>query len=404
MTSALECFLVALRLGLTSFGGPVAHVGYFEEEYVQKRKWLSEERFGELMALSQFIPGPGSSQLGAAIGHERAGLLGGFAAWFGFTLPSALVLLFVAMGIGALSGGYVPGMLHGMKLVAIAVVAGAWMGMRSSLATGTRKFLIALFSLVILYLMPSPWMTLVVIAVAALVGVFLLNAGKLPAKDESKTRGLGGILAMAVFFILLFLSLKGTSNSDWQQLGGIYRAGALVFGGGHVVLPMLQETMVDGGFMGKDGKEIFLGGYGATQAVPGPVFTFASFLGGHTQIFGNPWLGAGAAVVAVFLPGMLLLGGTMSVWGRLRGKEWAQKAVQGANAAVVGILGVALIKMATGGAIGGWQDVLGAVEIFLNGGWQDALSVVVLFLILQKKFIPVWALVILAAGVGALIG
>ena len=225
----------------------------------------------------------------------------------------------------------------------------------------------------------------VVIALAALVGVLFLSAGELPKQDMSKSRGLGGIVAMAVFFVLLFLSLKGTSNSDWQQLGGIYRAGALVFGGGHVVLPMLQESMVDGGHMSKD---VFLGGYGATQAVPGPVFTFASFLGGQTQIFGSAWLGAGAAVIAVFLPGMLLLGGTMSVWGRLRGKKWAQKAVQGANAAVVGVLGVALIKMATGGAI---------------GGWQDALGVVLLFLILKKKLIPVWALVILAAVIGGLL-
>lgn len=386
MNNAFECFLVALRLGVTSFGGPVAHVGYFQQEYVEKRKWITEERFGELMALSQFIPGPGSSQLGAAIGHERAGLLGGFAAWFGFTLPSALVLLFVAMGIGSLTGGYVDGMLHGMKLVAIAVVAGAWLGMRSSLATGTRKFLIALFALAVLLLAPSPWITLMVIAVSGLVGVFILSAGELPKQVTNQKRGWGGALAMIVFFMLLFLSLRGSSNDDWRQLGGIYRAGALVFGGGHVVLPMLQETMVDGDFMTKD---VFLGGYGATQAVPGPVFTFASFLGGQTQIFGSAWLGAGAAVIAVFLPGMLLLGGTMSVWGRLRGKEWAQKAVQGANAAVVGVLGVALIRMAAGGAI---------------GGWQDALGVVVLFLILKKKLIPVWALVILAAAGGALLG
>jgi len=361
-------------------------VGYFEAEYVQKRKWLSEERFGELMALSQFIPGPGSSQLGAAIGFERAGLAGGVAAWFGFTLPSALVLLFVALGIDALSGGYVPGMLHGMKLVAIAVVAGAWLGMRGSLAVGAPRLLIALGALVVLFLLPSPWITLVVIAVSALVGMTVLQTGTLPVEDESKSRGLGGVLAMVVFFALLFFSFAETTSRDWEQLGGIYRAGALVFGGGHVVLPMLQETMVDGGFMG---KEIFLGGYGATQAVPGPVFTFASFLGGQTKIFGNSWVGAGSAVIAVFLPGMLLLGGTMSVWGRLRGKQWAQRAVQGANAAVVGVLGVALIRMTTGGAI---------------GGWQDALGVAVLFLLLRRKLIPVWALVILAAGVGALMG
>ena len=380
--------MVALRLGLTSFGGPVAHVGYFRDEYVSKRNWISEERFGELMALSQFIPGPGSSQLGAAIGHERAGILGGLAAWVGFTLPSALVLLFVAMGIDALSGGggFVPGMLHGMKLVAIAVVAGAWIGMRRSLAIGMRKMLIAIFALLVLLITSPAWMTILVIAVAAVLGFLFLDSGKLPESQENQSRGLAGMVAMAVFFILLFLSLKQTPNSDWQQLGGIYRAGALVFGGGHVVLPMLQETMVGGGHMPKD---VFLGGYGATQAVPGPVFTFGAFLGGQTQIFGNAWLGAGAAVIAVFLPGLLLLSGTMSVWGRLRGKAWAQKAIQGANAAVVGVLGLALIQMATKGAI---------------TGWEDALGVVVLFVILHRKVIPVWAVVILAALVGAIIG
>jgi chromate transporter len=386
MKNALECFVVALRLGLTSFGGPVAHVGYFRDEYVSKRNWLSEERFGELMALSQFIPGPGSSQLGAAIGHERAGLAGGLAAWVGFTLPSALVLLFVAMGIDALSGGFVPGMLHGMKLVAIAVVAGAWIGMRKSLATGMPRMLIAIFALVVLLATSAAWMTIVIIAVAAVLGILFLDSGKLPESQENQSRGIAGMVAMAVFFILLFLSLKQAANSDWQQLGGIYRAGALVFGGGHVVLPMLQETMVGGGYMS---EEVFLGGYGATQAVPGPVFTFGAFLGGQTQIFGNAWLGAGAAVVAVFLPGMLLLGGTLSVWGRLRGKAWAQKAIQGANAAVVGVLGLALIRMASKGAI---------------AGWEDALGVVALFFILHRKVIPVWAVVLLAALLGAVIG
>ncbi|MEJ6567638.1 MAG: chromate efflux transporter [Akkermansiaceae bacterium] len=386
MKNALECFVVALRLGLTSFGGPVAHVGYFRDEYVSKRNWISEERFGELMALSQFIPGPGSSQLGAAIGHERAGLLGGLAAWVGFTLPSALVMLFVAVGIDALSGGFVPGMLHGMKLAAIAVVAGAWIGMRRSLATGMRKMLIAIFALLVLLITSLAWMTILVIAVAAVLGILFLDSGKLPESKGNQSCGLAGMVAIVVFFIFLFLSLKQTPNSDWQQLGGIYRAGALVFGGGHVVLPMLQETMVGGGHMPKD---VFLGGYGATQAVPGPVFTFGAFLGGQTQIFGNALLGAGMAVIAVFLPGMLLLSGTMSVWGGLRGKAWAQKAIQGANAAVVGVLGLALIQMATEGAI---------------MGWEDALGVVVLFFILHRKVIPVWAVVILAALVGAVIG
>lgn len=380
MNGAWECFWVALRLGLTSFGGPVAHVGYFREEYVTRRNWLSEARFGELMSLTQFIPGPGSSQLGAAIGHERAGLAGGFAAWLGFTLPSALVLTLVALGIGDLSGAHVSGALRGLKLVALAVVAGAWLGMRQSLAPDFRRLGIALLVLLVLWFFTEPWMTLVMIAFAGVIGVFTLSAGEKIEKQKTSGRGLLGWMALATFFILLFLTL-GESG----PLAGIYRAGSLVFGGGHVVLPLLQESMVGGGYLK---QEVFLGGYGATQGVPGPVFTFAAFLGVKADIFGNPWLGAGAALVAVFLPGMLLLGGTLKIWGRLRGKRWAQRAVSGANAAVVGVLGVALLRMASDGTV---------------DGWGDALGVAVLFLILRRKLIPVWTLVLISAGGGALL-
>lgn len=379
MNAPLECFLVALRLGLTSFGGPVAHVSYFREEYVTRRAWVNESRFGELMSLTQFIPGPGSSQLGAAIGYERAGLTGGFMAWLGFTLPSAIVLVLVALGIGELSGdnSTVSGALRGLKLVALAVVAGAWIGMRKSLAPDLRRFLLAFAVFLLLWIFTAPWETLLGIAVAALIGVFTLPADKEIKKEPVKGRGLLGWLALLVFFVLLFISI-----GRGDPLSGIYRAGALVFGGGHVVLPLLQESMVPG-FMN---KEVFLGGYGATQAVPGPVFTFAAFLGARVEMFGNSWLSAGAALIAVFLPGMLLLGGTLKIWARLRGKRWAQRAVKGANAAVVGVLGVALAQMATNGTV---------------SGWIDALAVALLFLILQKKVIPVWALVIIAAGLGA---
>lgn len=380
MHAALECFWVALRLGLTSFGGPVAHVSYFREEYVARRGWINESRFGELMSLTQFIPGPGSSQLGAAIGYERAGILGGIAAWLGFTLPSAIVLVLVALGMGDLSGGPAEGAVRGLKLVALAVVAGAWLGMRSSLAPDLRRLAIALIVFVALGIFTAPWITVVMITLAGLAGVFTLSAGEKIEKEKTSGRGLLGWLALLVFFALLFVSM-----GDNGPLAGIYRAGSLVFGGGHVVLPLLQESMVDGGYMK---KEVFLGGYGATQGVPGPVFTFAAFLGVKANIFGNPWLGAGAALIAVFLPGMLLLGGTMKIWGRLRGKRWAQRAVKGANAGVVGVLGIALFNMARDGTV---------------AGWPDALGVAILFLILRKKLIPVWALVIIAAGGGALL-
>lgn len=381
MSAALECFLVALRLGFTSFGGPVAHISYFREEYVAKRKWITESRFAEIMSLTQFIPGPGSSQLGAAIGYERAGLLGGLAAWVGFTLPSAIVLVLVALGIGDLSGDHAQGALRGLKLVALAVVTGALIGMRKSLAPDLHRIIMAIVVLIALWLFPYPWMTVLMITISGLMGVFTLSAGE--QFDEQKTggRGLLGWVALMTFFVLLFFSM-GHSG----PLAGIYRAGSLVFGGGHVVLPLLQESMVDGRYMS---NEVFLGGYGATQGVPGPVFTFAAFLGVKADILGNPWLGAGAALVAVFLPGMLLLGGTMKIWGRLRGKRWAQRAVNGANAGVVGVLGVALLRMAT--------------DSTTLTGWADAACVAVLFLILRKKIIPVWALVIISAAGGALL-
>lgn len=382
MSAAFECFFVALRLGLTSFGGPVAHVSYFREEYVNRRKWISESRFAEIMSLTQFIPGPGSSQLGAAIGYERAGLAGGLAAWVGFTLPSALVLILVALGIGDLSGEHAQGALRGLKLVALAVVTGAWLGMRKSLAPDLRRLSIALLVLVALWFFQAPWITVLMITISGIIGVWTLSAGEKIEKQKVGGRGILGWAALLVFFVLLFISI-GHSG----PLAGIYRAGSLVFGGGHVVLPLLQESMVDGGYMS---KEVFFGGYGATQGVPGPVFTFAAFLGVKADIFGNPWLGAGAALIAVFLPGMLLLGGTMKIWGRLRGKRWAQRAVNGANAGVVGVLGVALLRMAT--------------DATILTGWIDAACVAILFLILRQKIIPVWALVVIAATGGAFIG
>lgn len=359
----------------------MAHVSYFREEYVARRKWISESRFAEIMSLTQFIPGPGSSQLGAAIGYERAGLAGGLAAWVGFTLPSALVLILVALGIGDLSGDHAQGALRGLKLVALAVVAGAWIGMRKSLAPDLRRLAIAFLVLIALWFFRAPWITVLMITISGIIGIFTLSAGEKIEKQKTGGRGLLGWGALLVFFVLLFISI-GHSG----PLAGIYRAGSLVFGGGHVVLPLLQESMVDGGYMS---KEVFLGGYGATQGVPGPVFTFAAFLGVKADIFGNPWLGAGAALIAVFLPGMLLLGGTMKIWGRLRGKRWAQRAVNGANAGVVGVLGVALLRMAT--------------DSTTLTGWIDAACVAILFLILRKKFIPVWALVIIAAAGGALL-
>ncbi len=359
----------------------MAHVSYFREEYVGRRKWITESHFAEIMSLTQFIPGPGSSQLGAAIGYERAGLLGGIAAWIGFTLPSALILILVALGIGDLSGDHAQGALRGLKLVALAVVTGALVGMRKSLAPDLSRIILAFLVLVTLWVFSYQWMTVLMITISGAIGIFTLSAGEKIEEQKTGERDLLGWGALVVFFLLLLVSMN-----DSGPLAGIYRAGSLVFGGGHVVLPLLQESMVDGGYMS---NEVFLGGYGATQAVPGPVFTFAAFLGVKAEIFGNPWLGAGTSLIAIFLPGMLLLGGTMRIWGRLRSKRWAQRAVNGANAGVVGVLGVALLRMATD------QSTL--------AGWIDFGCVAIFFLILQKKIIPVWALVIISATGGALI-
>lgn len=378
MKGAWECFRVALRLGLTSFGGPVAHLAYFREEYVTQRGWLDEERFGELMSLTQFLPGPASSQLGAAIGYERAGLPGAFAAWLGFTLPSAVILILVALGIGTLSGSHASGALVGLKLVALAVVADAWIGMRRSLAPDLRRLVIAFAAVAVLWFFPAPWVTLAAILGAALIGMVLLPSPETGEAKAPDSRGGLGWLALGAFAVLLVLSLGHAG-----PLAGIFRAGALVFGGGHVVLPLLQDSMVGGGHVS---REVFLGGYGAAQAVPGPLFTFAAFLGARAEFWGNPIAGAGAALVAIFLPGMLLLGGTINLWQRLRHRPRARAAVQGANAAVVGVLGAALLRMATDGTI---------------AGWSNALGVVLLFLILRRKVIPVWALVILSALGGA---
>lgn len=379
MGPAIECFLVALRLGLTSFGGPVAHIGYFREEYVTRRKWVDEDRFGELMSLTQFIPGPGSSQLGAAIGYERAGLAGAFAAWLGFTLPSAVFLLLVALGMGDLSGEGATGALTGLKLIAIAVVAGALVGMRRSLAPDFKRLAFATIAVVVLWFFPTPWVTLVTIIGGGIAGALLLEGEHAKAIQTPSRSGPLGWLALILFAILLAFAAGHPS-----PLAGMYRAGSLVFGGGHVVLPLLQESMVQGGHIS---QEVFLGGYGATQAVPGPVFTFGAFLGAKSNLLDNPLLGAPAALVAIFLPGMLLLGGTMKIWSRLRRLSWSGPAVRGANATVVGVLAVALLRMATDGTI---------------QGWGNALAVVLLFGVLRLKILPVWALVILSAIAGAI--
>ncbi|HCL97247.1 MAG TPA: chromate transporter, partial [Verrucomicrobiales bacterium] len=286
----IECFVVSLKLGVTAFGGPVAHIGYFRETYVKDLKWLSEDRFAELMSLTQFIPGPASSQLGAAIGYEKGGWLGGFGAWLGFTLPSALAMIAFAIGMGGVQEWAGSGWLHGLKLSAVAVVMIAFLGMRKTLCPCWPEMFMAVAALVILSMAPLAWIQPLVILMGGVIGIFIFKEPSEAQPVEQKSgMPLGGIImALLIFVVLLIIPLAFHDNQNAQGTGGLLRAGALVFGGGHVVLPLLETSTVVPGLVGEDA---FLAGYGAAQAVPGPLFTFGSFLGADMQLFGSVWLG-----------------------------------------------------------------------------------------------------------------
>lgn len=383
----IECFVVSLKLGVTAFGGPVAHIGYFRETYVKDLKWLSEDRFAELMSLTQFIPGPASSQLGAAIGYEKGGWLGGFGAWLGFTLPSALAMIAFAIGMGSIQEWGGSGWLHGLKLSAVAVVMIALLGMRKALCPCWPEMLMAVAALVILSMAPLAWIQPLVILIGGVIGIFIF---KEPSEAQSVERKsgmpLGGIImALLIFVVLLIIPLAFHDNQNAQGTGGLLRAGALVFGGGHVVLPLLETSTVVPGLVGED---TFLAGYGAAQAVPGPLFTFGSFLGADMQLFGSVWLGGAVGTIAIFLPGMVLLAGGLPVWNRLKHFAWARAGVKGANAVVVGVLGAALFGMLRGGSVQGFGDASGIVLIAFA---------------IYFKWLPIWALVIISAVVGGIV-
>jgi len=379
---AFECFLVSLRLGLTSFGGPVAHVGYFRDVYVKQKKWLVEDRFAELMALTQFLPGPGSSQLGAAIGYEKAGWLGGFLAWLGFTLPSAILMILFAIGVSSFE---VPsGSLAGLQLMAVAVVFVAFLGMRRSLCPRLPEILIGGLAFGALVVLPVAWFQPVVIFLGALVGAFVFKNdiksehGELGEAVQRKTFLKPAVALVFMVVGLIALSL-GSSEGVWQSISGLINAGSLVFGGGHVVLPLLELNTVDTGLVS---QEDFLAGYGAAQAVPGPLFTFAAFLGANMGLFQNMWIGGFVALCCLFLPGMALLAIALPVWNNLRGVRLVRSGVRGANASVVGVLGAALLGMLT------------------NGGVQGAFSWLILLVFIVaiiRKWLPVWSLVCLSA-------
>ena len=347
---------MALRLGLTSFGGPVAHLGYFRREYVTRRGWLDETAFGDVVALAQMLPGPASSQVGIAIGTRRAGMLGGVAAWLGFTLPSAVALTIFGLLAATtdLSGA---GWVHGLKLAAVAVVAQAVWSMAGSLTPDWPRRIVALAAAAVALAWATPFSQVAIIAGGALIGRLLLAPPRLAVTnpEPSPISRRTGLLALAAFAVLLLgLPLVRGAEGPVALFDAFFRSGALVFGGGHVVLPLLHATVVEPGWV-SDGQ--FLAGYGAAQAVPGPLFTFAAFLGAVAGPTPNGVPGAAIATVAIFLPSFLLIFGALPFWDRLRASVDVRRALTGTNAAVVGILLAALVTPIWTSAITGPADI-----------------------------------------------
>lgn len=342
--SPLEAFWIAAKLGLTSFGGPIAHLGYFHEEYVRRRKWIDEKSYADLMALCQFAPGPTSSKMNFSIGLLRAGYLGGLLSWAGFTLPSAAALVLFAYGAGALSGPVGSGLLHGLKLVAVAIVAQAVWGMARTLCPDRERASIAGVAALIVVLSTSAFSQLAAIVFGALAGAWLCRKNPVSAVEQvpiEVSRRVGAA-ALALFFGLLFglPLLRGLVESQAVAMSeAFYRSGALVFGGGHVVLPLLREAVVTPGWVSEDA---FLAGYGAAQAVPGPLFTFAAYLGAVMRSEPTGLAGAALALLFIFLPGILLHVGTLPFWESFRRHAATQAVMRGINAGVVGLLGGAL--------------------------------------------------------------
>ena len=374
-------FLVFLRLGCTSFGGPVAHLGYFRAEFVARRGWLSEPAFADIVALCQFLPGPASSQVGMAIGMARGGLAGAAAAWLGFTLPSALLMVGFAYGLGALGDPGQAGWLHGLKIVAVAVVAGAVWSMARTLCPDRPRVTLALAAALVALLVPSAAGQIGAIVLGAVAGRLLLPGEAVPehvALALRIPRGLS-LAALASFFMLLFglpALAAATGRHFFAVVSGFYRAGALVFGGGHVILPLLQRAVVPPGWVPND---LFLAGYGAAQALPGPLSTFAAYLGAVMRPAPSGWLGGLVCLVAIFAPSFLLLVGALPFWDALRRRAGVRAALRGVNAAVVGLLLAALYTPVWTSAILRPADFAGALTAFvLLTAWRVAPWFVVL--------------------------
>lgn len=384
LARATEVFLVFLRLGLTSFGGPIAHLGFFHDEFIKRRRWLDEHSYADLVALCQFLPGPASSQVGIAVGLHRAGVLGAIAAWVGFTLPSALILIAFGFGIANFHGLMGAGVLHGLKLVAVPIVAQALWGMGTKLCADRIRATIAIVGTALVLILPFGFGQVGVILLGGICGRILLHDSKDLPHTPMKTnmsKNIAAMMLVVLVCLLVFLPLAAAISGlqSIKMFDSFFRAGSLVFGGGHVVLPLLKSEVVTPGWVSADS---FMAGYGAAQAIPGPLFAFSAYLGTVSQIPPSGYIGALICLVAAFLPSFLLVFGTLPFWEQIRKYQGMRSAMQGINAAVVGLL----------------------LSAFYNPVWTSAILsprdfafAAIGFLLLVFWKMPSWAVVLLTA-------
>jgi chromate transporter len=385
----LEIFLTSLQLGLTSFGGPIAHLSYFRQEYVLRKKWISEQSYADLVALCQFLPGPASSQVGMGIGLSRGGIFGAILAWIGFTLPSAIILILCGLGVTRLDISHHQFWLHSLKVVAVAVVAQAVFGMWKKLCPDKERTALALVTCIIILLTKSALIQILVLIASGIFGIFFLRQ-PLELPHESTHWGRQRISG---FFLLVFVVLLAVlpvlvtifNEQSLKLFDSFYRAGALVFGGGHVVLPLLQAEVVSNGWVSRD---LFMAGYGLANAIPGPLFAFSAYLGSVSKYSPNGWEGASICLVAIFLPSFLLIVGVLPFWEKLRSIPKIRQATLGLNAAVVGFLLAALYNPV-------WISAIYSLKDFALA----ALG----FILLEVGKLPSWSVVLINVVVSFII-